>query len=64
MAEIQDRVRERYDTGGPDEAVLVTAAVAWCASAAGVANGMGPRRALPVGPPRFAAEPEQATRAR
>jgi succinate-acetate transporter protein len=41
---------------------IVTAAVAWYASAAGVANGMGPRRVLPVGRPRFAAEPAPATR--
>jgi succinate-acetate transporter protein len=43
---------------------IVTAAVAWYASAAAVANGMGPRRLLPVGRPRFAAEPASATRAR
>ncbi|MCA1827249.1 MAG: acetate uptake transporter [Myxococcales bacterium] len=30
---------------------IVTAALAWYASAAGVANGMSPRRIVPVGPP-------------
>jgi uncharacterized protein len=43
---------------------IVTAAVAWYASAAGVANGMGPRRVLPVGRPRFATAPAPAARAR
>jgi succinate-acetate transporter protein len=43
---------------------VVTAAVAWYASAAGVANGMGPKRVVPVGRPFWAAEPAHATRAR
>ena len=30
---------------------VVTAALAWYASAAGIANGMGGRVSLPVGPP-------------
>jgi hypothetical protein len=33
---------------------VVTAAAAWYASAAGVANGMGGRLRLPVGPPLLA----------
>ena len=34
---------------------VVTAAVAWYTSAAGVANGMGPRKIVPVGRPFFGA---------
>jgi succinate-acetate transporter protein len=36
---------------------IVTAAVAWYASAAGVVNGMAPRPVMPVGPPLFGRMP-------
>ena len=43
---------------------IVTAAVAWYTSAAGVVNGMSPRPVLPVGSPFWGAVPEVSRRTR
>jgi hypothetical protein len=41
---------------------IATAAVAWYASAAGVINGMSPRRVLPVGNPMWGVLPVESRR--